>query len=87
MAMSWYLVASSGPSSGVAFQLVGPRIAIGRAADNDIVVDDDMVSRHHARLEMQGDTYILTDLDSANGTWVNNRRVSDPVPLRAGDSI
>jgi len=87
MAMSWYLVASSGPSSGAAFQLVGPRITIGRTADNDIVIEDNMVSRHHARLEMRGDTYVLTDLGSANGTWVNGRRISEPVSLQANDSV
>jgi Tol biopolymer transport system component len=84
---SWYLVASSGPSSISAFQLVGPSITIGRAADNDIVLDDNMVSRHHARLEIQGDTYTLTDLGSVNGTWVNGRRISAPVSLQANDSI
>jgi hypothetical protein len=85
--MSWYLVASSGPKSGSAFQLTGPRVTIGRAADNDMVLDDNMVSRHHARLEVQGDTYILTDLGSANGTWVNGRRISEPVSLQANDSV
>jgi WD40 repeat protein len=85
--MSWYLVASSGPSSGSAFEMMGSSITIGRAADNAIVLDDNTVSRHHARLELQGNTYVLTDLDSANGTWVNGRRISEPVPLQANDSI
>ena len=87
MTTSWYLVGSSGPSSGSSFELLGPSITVGRVADNDIVVDDNMVSRHHARLEMRGDTYILTDLGSANGTWVNGRRTSEPVTLQAKDSI
>ena len=87
MKTSWYLVASSGPSSIPAFQLVGPSITIGRTSDNDIVLDDNMVSRHHARLELQANTYVLTDLGSANGTWVNGRRISAPVSLQANDSI
>jgi TolB protein len=66
---------------------MGSSITIGRAADNAITIDDNMVSRHHARLELQGNTYVLTDLDSANGTWVNGRRISEPVPLQANDSI
>jgi adenylate cyclase len=81
--MSRYLVASSGPSSVSAFELVGSSITIGRGADNDIVIDDKMVSRHHARLELQANTYLLMDLGSANGTWVNDRRISTPVPLQA----
>jgi pSer/pThr/pTyr-binding forkhead associated (FHA) protein len=68
--MSWYLVASSGLSTVSAFQLVGPSITVGRTVDNDIVINDNMVSRHHARLGKQANTYILTDLASANGTWV-----------------
>jgi hypothetical protein len=84
---SWYLVAKSGPSSVSAFELVGPSITIGRGADNDILIDDKMVSRHHARLELQANTYLLTDLGSANGTWVNDRRISAPVPLQVGDSV
>lgn len=87
MATSWYFVASSGPSPGSAFELVGPSITIGRADDNDIVIDDNMVSRHHARLEMRGNTCTLTDLGSANGTWVNGRRISEPAPLQINDSI
>ena len=85
--MSWYFVGSSGPSSGSAFELMGSSITIGRTADNDIVIDDKMVSRHHARLDKQDNTYTLTDLGSANGTWVNGRRISAPVPLQANDSI
>jgi hypothetical protein len=85
--MSWYLVVSSGPSSISAFQLVGPGITIGRMAENDIVLDDNTVAHHHARLDMQADTYVLTDLGSADGTWVNGRRISAPVLLRAGDSV
>jgi len=85
--MSWYLVASSGPEAGSAFQLMGPSITIGRAADSDIVIDDNMVSRHHARLDMQANAYVLTDLGSTNGTWVNGRRISTPVPLQASDSV
>ncbi|MCX7717672.1 MAG: FHA domain-containing protein [Candidatus Sumerlaeaceae bacterium] len=51
-------------------------ISIGRSRDNDIVVDNLSVSRNHARLRRQNGKYILTDLNSANGTYVNNVRVS-----------
>ncbi len=40
MATSWYLIAGSGSEAGSGFQLMGPIITIGRAADNDIVIDD-----------------------------------------------
>jgi len=51
-------------------------ISIGRGEDNDIVLDAPQVSRHHARLERQGEHWILVDLDSANGTYVDGTRVS-----------
>lgn len=51
-------------------------ISIGRAKDNDIVIENLSVSRSHARIRRQGRSYILTDLNSANGTFVNNVRIT-----------
>ncbi|MCX7624753.1 MAG: FHA domain-containing protein [Candidatus Sumerlaeaceae bacterium] len=51
-------------------------ISIGRAKDNDIVIENLSVSRNHARIRRQGNTYVLTDLNSANGTFVNNVRIT-----------
>jgi ABC-type multidrug transport system ATPase subunit/pSer/pThr/pTyr-binding forkhead associated (FHA) protein len=52
-----------------------PRIRIGRSLDNDIVVRDLLVSRHHAELRSVQDGYVIVDLQSHNGTYVNGRRV------------
>jgi pSer/pThr/pTyr-binding forkhead associated (FHA) protein len=60
---------------------------IGRAEIADIVLDDTKVSRTHARLDCRDHEYILTDLKSANGTWVNGQRVTGEVTLQVGDSI
>lgn len=62
-------------------------LTIGRAEDNDLKLIDPKVSRHHARLTREGDDYILTDLDSANGTWVNRVRLTAPHRLAHGDQI
>ncbi|PKO19933.1 hypothetical protein CVU37_00210 [candidate division BRC1 bacterium HGW-BRC1-1] len=51
-------------------------VSIGRARDNDVVVENLSVSRNHARIRRQGGKYILTDLNSANGTLVNGVRVT-----------
>lgn len=51
-------------------------MSIGRSRDNDVVVENLSVSRNHARIRRQGGKYILTDLNSANGTYVNGVRVS-----------
>ncbi len=53
------------------------RMRIGRAPDNDVVLDDLLVSRHHAELRREGGGWRLVDLGSPNGTHLNGRRVSD----------
>ncbi|MBX7246829.1 MAG: FHA domain-containing protein [Candidatus Sumerlaeaceae bacterium] len=51
-------------------------ISVGRSRDNDIVIENLSVSRNHARIRRQGGKYVLTDLNSANGTLVNGVKVS-----------
>jgi adenylate cyclase len=60
---------------------------IGRSAGNTVALDDDMVSRNHALLRREEDGYVLVDLGSANGTFVNNRPISGPTTLQHGDEI
>lgn len=62
-------------------------LCIGRAEDNDLTLADPKVSRHHARIERQGTALVLTDLDSANGTWVNEVLLVDAHTLKDGDRI
>jgi len=52
-------------------------ITFGRAPDNDVVLSDGRVSRHHARLVYQAGRYVLSDLNSVNGTWVGGQRISE----------
>jgi len=85
---TWYLFVHKGPKKGAAYPLPdGATISIGRHADNHIVIDDPMVSRQHARLTWQANTFLLEDLGSANGTWVNHVRITNPVILRGGELI
>ena len=49
----------------------------GRAPDNDVVLNDGRVSRHHAKLVYQDGRYVLSDLNSVNGTWVGGQRISE----------
>ncbi len=80
------LVVVSGPDGGQRFPL-GPNSRVGRATDNEIALRDNQVSRHHAALSFTGAGYVITDLGSANGTWVNGQRIAQPTPLRPGDNI
>jgi pSer/pThr/pTyr-binding forkhead associated (FHA) protein len=59
---------------------------IGRALDNDIVIGDASVSRHHASIEYQDGGFVLRDLGSANGTWLDGQRVSQ-APLGTGGAF
>lgn len=63
------------------------RIRIGREAGVDIVVDNAGVSRLHAELRKEGDGWTVTDMGSANGTFLNGQRVSATQLLKAGDEI
>jgi ABC-type multidrug transport system ATPase subunit len=67
----------------------GGRLLIGRLAANDLVIDHPAVSRFHARISRQGDGYVVEDLESANGTFVNGERIArgESWPLQAGDTV
>jgi hypothetical protein len=60
---------------------------LGRWQDNDIVIDDRWVSRHHARIRHQDDQYLVEDLGSKNGTQVNGQRITEPTRLADGDEL
>ena len=50
-------------------------LAVGRKPDNDVVIDNPAISGHHCRISVQGGTYFVEDLESTNGTFVNEKRV------------
>jgi S1-C subfamily serine protease len=67
---------------------IHPRgLRLGRGPGNDIVLSDDGVSREHARVWLRGDEVVVQDLDSTNGTFVNDIKISEPCSLRPGDSF
>jgi len=68
------------------FPLTGQSIMLGRAEDCDLRVPLLSVSRHHTQLAL-GDQVTVKDLGSSNGTYVNNRRISEEVQLSAGDRL
>ena len=65
---------------------VGGRLLLGRAPGCQLVFDDDTVSRRHAELRMVDGRWILRDLNSANGTWVNGRQVME-AEVAPGDDV
>lgn len=65
----------------------GDQFSIGRDASCDLAIPDMTVSRRHAQLERTRDGWLITDLESTNGTRVNGWRVRGKVPVRAGDVV
>lgn len=63
-----------------------PFVTLGRSIDNDIILEADDVSRHHAQIKLKGGHYVVTDLNSANGTRVNGQRITECV-LQEGDEL
>ena len=87
MPSSYRLVMRSGPSAGKVHPLEKNELFIGRDLNNDVVINDPEVSRRHARLYAQGNSYVLEDLGSTNGTFVGGQRLTGPYPLRIGEVI
>jgi len=87
MAVQFQLVMRSGPTPGATYSLEGDQIVIGRDSANGVAINDSEISRKHARLTFQGGKYVLDDLGSTNGTFVNGQRLAGPVVLRSGDVV
>jgi two-component system, cell cycle response regulator len=81
-----YLIMISGRQVGKQFKLVGELLWIGRHLQNEIIVDDEGVSRKHAFIERRGGTFLLRDNESTNGVFVNNNKVMQH-ELKEGDRI
>lgn len=81
------LVMHSGPTPGKTFPLDGDVLTIGREAGNNIVINDAEVSRKHCQFVFQGGKYILTDLGSTNGTFINGQRLTGQHILQSGEVI
>jgi DNA-binding winged helix-turn-helix (wHTH) protein len=60
---------------------------LGRGPESTVWIDDESVSRSHARIEISGSDAVLSDLGSKNGTFVGDKRLTTPVPLADGDEF
>ncbi len=83
------VVASSGQTGvpvGKSFPLA-PVTTIGRGTDNDVALNDTFLSSLHARLELQGGEWLLEDVNSTNGTFLNGFEVRDTTTVNTGDII
>ena len=83
----YQLTMRSGPNPGTVYALDSDQISIGRDSTNEIPVNDAEVSRHHSRLTFQGGKYVLEDMGSTNGTFVNGQRLTGPRVLKSGEVV
>ena len=77
------------PATGVPFDFKpeDEAVIIGRSSDAGIAVPDRSMSRRHARLFLEGDEWLIEDLDSRNGTLLNGRRITEPTPVGVGTAL
>ncbi len=81
------LVIRQGPQAGMSFPLTGNQAIIGREEGLDIALQDPESSRRHARISWQGDHFVIEDMGSTNGCFVNGVQITSPQMLNPGDSI
>lgn len=81
-----YLEVTSGPGRGQRFYLSHKTHVMGRSLDADISLPDDSISRQHAQVLWRNEQYILLDLGSKNGTFLNGTSVHE-CPLHTGDEL
>ena len=78
---------TSGPQEGRVLPLGESSVSLGRGGDNDLVIQDDYTSTHHAKLLLWNDAWMIQDLDSTNGTFVDGKRITQPVAVRPNMSV
>ncbi|HYN75030.1 MAG TPA: FHA domain-containing protein [Candidatus Limnocylindria bacterium] len=78
------LSVTAGTLKGTTLDLTDAPISLGRAADNTLVLDDDYASGHHARLRPYDGGWLVEDLGSTNGTFLDKAKVTAPTPVPVG---
>lgn len=82
-----WLAEKEGPHTGRKYRINWHSITLGFADDNSIVIDDNTISPRHAKIERQGNKFVLFDLLSENGTWLNGKKLLRPKELNDFDEI
>jgi serine protease Do len=83
-----WLKFDSGDRRGETVEITNRQFLIGRDEDCDLTIDDDRASRQHARIEtLDTGGMVIRDLGATNGTFVNGKRIAEPVVLEGGETI
>lgn len=81
------LVVVDGPAVGARVGIEKRPITVGRASICDLTLEDDFISSRHLRISTQSNGYVVEDLGSTNGTWVEGERLTEPVLIKPGVRI
>jgi pSer/pThr/pTyr-binding forkhead associated (FHA) protein len=81
------LVVTEGDKAGTEIALSGRQLTIGRAGDSDLIVDDEYASTHHAKLVLINGDWLIQDLDSTNGTFLDGKKVGTPVAVAMNTQV
>ncbi|RKR75807.1 FHA domain-containing protein FhaB/FipA [Frondihabitans australicus] len=81
------LLITKGAKSGLEMPLGDGPLTIGRSNESNLVIRDDYTSTHHARLMLWNGRWVIQDLDSTNGTFVNGERVTVPTPVPLNTTV
>jgi pSer/pThr/pTyr-binding forkhead associated (FHA) protein len=81
------LVVTEGDKAGTEIALSGRQLTIGRAGDSDLIVDDEYASTHHAKLVFINGDWLIQDLDSTNGTFLDGQKVGTPMTVSMNTQV
>ena len=81
------LVITGGAKEGLEIPLPSEQLTIGRASESGLVIRDDYTSTHHARLLLWKDGWVIQDLDSTNGTYLDGNRVIVPTQVPVNTTV
>ena len=82
-----FLVVTEGALAGVSIDLADQQVTMGRANDATLVLNDDYASTYHARIFPQDGQWLVEDLGSTNGTYLDHQKVARPTPVPVGVPI
>lgn len=81
------LVVTEGARKGLEIALRGRELTIGRSEDSDLIVDDEFASTYHAKLVLLNGEWMLQDLNSTNGTYLDGVKVTTPTNLKPKSTV
>ncbi|MGM1029179.1 MAG: FHA domain-containing protein FhaB/FipA [Actinomycetota bacterium] len=81
------IVVTSGPRSGLELDLPETGLTIGRSSGSGLQIKDDYTSSAHAKVVRWRDQWMVQDLGSTNGTYVDGKRITEATPVRVGSSV